>query len=435
MSMSPSTWLAWIPVWLPFDSNPFDCVLQGLVGACGISVFYNLMRVHLLLQSISSGSEFNGDSKDKERSESSPAAGNRPLGGHGLSGVLQFWFLTGLLSLVGPRVSSLVVLEFSLRAVAAWITAGPDVLPGSTKLMLVQCQFSLGCALSCSLHFLQEGAPHRSLSLLLAAGLSWLLAGHCHLLWGHVSRLYHLHSSQRYCGVCITLLNSGHSLLPSLQRAVVLAFAVAGVAGLANVHHHFLSEAESLRFWTPLTICYTLLVVYVQEEQNRRPGSEALLHTVALRLGALLVLMLMVGRWTDMLHILITFLGEFVCLLPSQDLLRALPQGQRKHFTGVRENNGLSLDMFLKSLDDFSANIGWKQKKTFPADLPGTPAAHCSTCHQGEACAPCHQTETHRETIKLQNTTRQTSPCFTLPQIEKNNLYFKYSHLLACFTQ
>ncbi|XP_029549231.1 transmembrane protein 82 [Salmo trutta] len=325
MSMSPSNWLAWIPVWLPFDSNPFDCVLQGLVGACGISVFYNLMRVHLLLQSIS-GSECNGDSKDKERSESSPAAGNKPLGGHGLSGVLQFWFLTGLLSLVGPRVSSLVVLEFSLRAVAAWITAGPDVLPGSTKLMLVQCQFSLGCALSCSLHFLQEGAPHRSLSLLLAAGLSWLLAGHCHLLWGHVSRLYHLHSSQRYCGVCITLLNSGHSLLPSLQRAVLLAFAVAGVAGLATVHHHFLSEAESLRFWTPLTICYTLLVVYVQEERNRRPGSEALLQTVALRLGALLVLMLMVGRWTDMLHILITFLGEFVCLLPSQDLLRALPQ-------------------------------------------------------------------------------------------------------------
>lgn len=248
------------------------------------------------------------------------------MGGHGLGSVLQFWFLTGLLSLVGPRVSSLVVLEFSLRAVAAWITAGPDVLPGSTKLMLVQCQFSLGCALSCSLHFLQEGAPHRSLSLLLAAGLSWLLAGHCHLLWGHVSRLYHLHSSQRYCGVCITLLNSGHSLLPSLQRAVLLAFAVAGVAGLATVHHHFLSEAESLRFWTPLTICYTLLVVYVQEERNRRPGSEALLQTVALRLGALLVLMLMVGRWTDMLHILITFLGEFVCLLPSQDLLRALPQ-------------------------------------------------------------------------------------------------------------
>ncbi|XP_036839885.1 transmembrane protein 82 isoform X1 [Oncorhynchus mykiss] len=326
MSMSPSNWLAWIPVWLPFDSNPFDCVLQGLVGACGISVFYNLMRVHLLLQSISSGSEYNGDSKDKGRSESSPAAGNKPLGGHGLSGVLQFWFLTGLLSLVGPRVSSLVVLEFSLRAVAAWITAGPDVLPGSTKLMLVQCQFSLGCALSCSLHFLQEGAPHRSLSLLLAAGLSWLLAGHCHFLWGHVSRLYHLHSSQRYCGVCITLLNSGHSLLPSLQRAVLLAFAVAGVAGLATVHHHFLSEAESLRFWTPLTICYTLLVVYVQEERNRCPGSEALLHTVALRLGALLVLMLMVGRWTDMLHILITFVGEFVCLLPSHDLLQALPQ-------------------------------------------------------------------------------------------------------------
>lgn len=37
---------------------------------------------------------------------------------------LQFWFLTVLLSLVGSRVSSLIVLEFSLRAVSAWASAG-----------------------------------------------------------------------------------------------------------------------------------------------------------------------------------------------------------------------------------------------------------------------------------------------------------------------
>lgn len=93
---------------------------------CDSAYVYNVIGVHLTSSlRCGSGSECNGDSKDKERSESSPAAGNKPLGGHGLGSVLQFWFLTGLLSLVGPRVSSLVVLEFSLRAVAAWITAGP----------------------------------------------------------------------------------------------------------------------------------------------------------------------------------------------------------------------------------------------------------------------------------------------------------------------
>ncbi|KAJ7999456.1 hypothetical protein DPEC_G00194620 [Dallia pectoralis] len=324
--MFPLNWLRRIPGWLPFDSNSFDGVLQGLVGACGISVLYNLMRVHLYFQLSRSGSDCDADTTETERSNSSPSASGRRLAGYGWRGALQFWFLTGILSLVGPRVSSLVVLEFSLRAVIARITAGPKVLPGSNQLMLVQCQFSLGCALSCSLHYLHMGAPHRTLSLLLAAGLSWLLASHCGRLWGHVSRLYLLHSSQRYCGVCNTLLSSGHSLLPSLQKAVVLAFTIADVAALANVHHHFLSDAESLKFWTPLTVCYTLLVVHVQEDQHRRPGSETLQHTVTLRLGGLLLLMLMVGWWTDVLHILASFLGEAACLLFSQDLLRTPPQ-------------------------------------------------------------------------------------------------------------
>ncbi|KAL0978068.1 hypothetical protein UPYG_G00165510 [Umbra pygmaea] len=318
--MFPLNWLPRITMWLRFD-NPFDSLMQGLVGACGISVLYNILRVHLHFQS---------SSKNTERSHSSPAASTRWVWLQGLSGVLQFWILTSLLSLVGPRVASLVVLEFSLRAVTAWLTAGPEVLQTSNQLMLVQCQFSLGCALSCTLNFLQEGAPQRSFSLLLAGGLSWLLAGLCSRLWGHVSRLFILHSSQRYCGVCITLLSSGHSLLSTLQRAVVLAFTVAGVAALSTVHHHFLSEAESLKFWTPLSLCYTLLVVYAQEDQHRRPGREGLVHTVALRLGALLVLLLMVGRWADVLQILITFLGEAACLLPSWDLLQALPQEEEQ---------------------------------------------------------------------------------------------------------
>lgn len=59
------------------------------------------------------------------------------------------------------------------------------------------------------------------------------------------------------------------------------------------------------------------------EEQHRLPSGQAVLNTVVVRLGGLTVLMLTVGRWADVLHILICFLGEASCLLPTMDLLDA----------------------------------------------------------------------------------------------------------------
>lgn len=70
-------------------------------------------------------------------------------------------------------------------------------------------------------------------------------------------------------------------------------------------------------------LCH-VFVSFCTEDQNRQTGSQALSHTVVLRLGALLVLMLTVGDWSDVLHVLIAFLGEAACLLPSQDLLQAV---------------------------------------------------------------------------------------------------------------
>lgn len=43
----------------------------------------------------------------------------------GLAEVLHFLFVTGMLAVVGSRVASLVLLEFCLRAVSGWVTAGP----------------------------------------------------------------------------------------------------------------------------------------------------------------------------------------------------------------------------------------------------------------------------------------------------------------------
>ncbi|XP_053171494.1 transmembrane protein 82-like [Scomber japonicus] len=310
----PYSWILGTSEWMPFDSNPVDCFFQGLVGACGVSVLCNLMRVYFFSQTCSD-SEI--ESKQRSLSPSSLLRGNWGT-------TVQFWSLAVLLSLVGSRVSSLIVLEFSLRAVSAWVSAGLDPNGRGLDRLLLQCQFSLGCGLTCTLAFLHQGAPHSSLSLFLAAALSWALASSCSSLWSHVARLYPLHSTERYCGKCITLLTSGHTILASLQRGVVLAFAVATVASTTTVYDHFLSQKDALKFWTPLTLCYTMLVVYVQEDQNRHTGAEAFMHAVVLRLGSLLVLMLTVGQWSDVLQVLITFLGEAVCLLPSKDLLQAV---------------------------------------------------------------------------------------------------------------
>lgn len=70
--------------------------------------------------------------------------------------------------------------------------------------------------------------------------------------------------------------------------------------------------------------CVMSLGFFCTEDQNRQTGTEAQLHSVVLRLGALLVLMLTVGNWSDVFHVLIAFLGEATCLLPSQDLLQAV---------------------------------------------------------------------------------------------------------------
>lgn len=76
------------------------------------------------------------------------------------------------------------------------------------------------------------------------------------------------------------------------------------------------------------------------EEQHRLPSSQAVLNTVMVRLGGLMVLMLTVGRWADVLHILMCFLGEASCLIPTMDLLDAtssrVSESLWKQHTGLK---------------------------------------------------------------------------------------------------
>ncbi|KAF3860121.1 hypothetical protein F7725_000376 [Dissostichus mawsoni] len=307
-SLIPTSYF--LPAWLTLDINPLDSLLQGLVGACGISLLCSLIRLHLFLEKESSSDD---NEKETIKRTQSHQSKTKP----GLFGMLHFLFVTGMLSVVGSRVAP----------------GGTGVLSSScessksVQRLLMQSQFSLGCALTCSLHFLHEGAPQRWLCLLLAAALSWFLSRQATRLLQHVTALYKLHSSQRYCGICIGLLTSGRCVLPMLCRAMIITFSVAVVAAIFIINQHFLSATEALRFWTPLTICYTLLV-----EQHRLPGSQAVLNSVVVRLGGLMVLMLTVGRWADVLHIIMCFLGEAGCIIPTMDLLDATSSQEEEDY-------------------------------------------------------------------------------------------------------
>lgn len=151
---------------------------------------------------------------------------------------------------------------------------------GTERLRLyLLCQFSLGCGLTCGLSFLQEGAPHRTLNLLLGLGLAALLSRVARRLCRHVCRLYELHSRQHYCGVCLGLLAGARGLPQLLGRALAVAFAVGDLAAVALINRDFLSTSEAVRFWTPLTICYTLLVIYMQGKDRRQgPGHSLGIH-------------------------------------------------------------------------------------------------------------------------------------------------------------
>ncbi|XP_053942101.1 transmembrane protein 82 isoform X3 [Cuculus canorus] len=198
----------------------------------------------------------------------------------------------------------------------------------SSQLYLL-CQYSLGCGVSCALSFLLEEAPHGTSNLALAVGLAGLLASYTRHLARHVCTLYELHSQAQYCGICILLLANGHNIPRLLRNALAITFAVADLAAVALINRDFLSSAEAIRFWTPLTICYTLLVIHMQEEPST--GARAPHQTVLVRMGGLFVLLLTVGRWSDVLHVLFSLLGELWCLLRAGVMLEACRQQVPEH--------------------------------------------------------------------------------------------------------
>ncbi|XP_006866479.1 PREDICTED: transmembrane protein 82 [Chrysochloris asiatica] len=303
-----------LPSWFPglpsldWGSSLLDALLQGLVGACGVSILSSLLKVYFF---ISCSKDPNQRQPEKNLLQAQWAS-------------LETVHLAGLaliLTIVGVRVAALVVLEFSLRAVSTLLSTSKGSHVTERLQLYLLGQYSLGCGLTCGLSFLQEGAPHRTQNLLLALGLAALLGTGARRLRRHVYRLYELHSSQHYCGVCLGLLAGADDLPRLLGRALAVAFTVGDLAAVALINRDCLTTSEAVRFWTPLTICYTLLVIYMQEEQRQHPGMQSQMQTVLVRMGGLFVLLLTVGRWLDLLGILVSLLGELWCLTNTRTLL------------------------------------------------------------------------------------------------------------------
>ncbi|XP_053098420.1 transmembrane protein 82-like isoform X2 [Pangasianodon hypophthalmus] len=245
----------------------------------------------------------------------------RPRGLTRLFSALHFCLLTLLISALRLRVAALLVLEFTLRALIPLLTAAGQSVPSHQALL--QCQFSLGCALSCTLCFLHEGAHHRSLALSLCVCLALLLARLSRRALTHTLHFYHTHSSSSpVCTVCVSLSALQPSIGPFLRRAVAVAFTLGVVTSLHAVNQHYITETEGAGLWMPLVLCYTLLLLYIQRERHTHTrthtrglsGAESPLHSAALRLAAMLVLLLSAGFWVDVLHLGLVLLGELLCL-------------------------------------------------------------------------------------------------------------------------
>ncbi|XP_017588187.1 PREDICTED: transmembrane protein 82 [Corvus brachyrhynchos] len=244
---SLGSWLPALPG-LAWGWALLDGLLQGLVGACAVSVLCSLLKVYLYIQCVNN---------PERQVEKEAIASQRPL-----LEPLHVLVLTGVLALVGSRVAALVVLEFSLRAVSTVLSLGKGAR--SSQLYLL-CQYSLGCGVSCGLSFLLEGAPHRSWNLALAAGGA-----------------------------------GGHPISP-------LECLVSPLWGW---------EGPNVPVVAPQ--CRVLT-----EEPRQSTGRGLVFRTVVVRMGGLFILLLTVGRWTDILHVFVSFLGELWCLLCSGVLLES----------------------------------------------------------------------------------------------------------------
>lgn len=92
----------------------------------------------------------------------------------------------------------------------------------------------------------------------------------------------------------------------------------------ATPQHPWNSSASPLRGWGGASVPAVAPQCRVPAEESRQStGRGVVFRTVLVRMGGLFILLLTVGRWTDILHVLVSLLGELWCLLRSGVLLES----------------------------------------------------------------------------------------------------------------
>ncbi|KFP08472.1 Transmembrane protein 82, partial [Calypte anna] len=226
---------------------------------------------------------------------------------------LRVLVLTGVLALVGSRVAALVVLEFSLRAVSTILSPGKG--SPSSQLYLL-CQYSLGCGMSCSLTFLLEGAPHATCNL--GRGIWGSMGAVC----SHICILPYRGSMGCPWGMC-SRVSWGCMGIQEASQGVIWGILgicrdLGSIQGVCGVPCGCLGGI------------WGVLELYAKPPQSiptMSPGGQSIYQTVLVRMGGLFILLLTVGQWADVLHVLVSLVGEFWCLLQAGALLESC-QGQ-----------------------------------------------------------------------------------------------------------
>ncbi|NWS47203.1 TMM82 protein, partial [Probosciger aterrimus] len=280
---------SWLPG-LAWGWMLLDALLQGLVGACAVSVLCSLLKVYLYLQCL--------NDPEGQAEKEAMRAQRRVLE------PLHVLVLTGLLALVGSRVAALVVLEFSLRTMSTLLSLGKDGWHGENHVLLCM----RACLQLCIplLHAMPEA---------LQGAAAWrkpLIA---------LSPCIPL----QFCSTC---------------KEVRMR-----MAGMEKSMHHFACMSAAMHPLTAWYICGEdedaclcncasscchqclwgshcggrILAEEPQQSSGRRP----VFQTVLVRMGGLFILLLTVGHWVDIFHVLISLLGELWCLLHARVMLEA----------------------------------------------------------------------------------------------------------------
>ncbi|NXS94365.1 TMM82 protein, partial [Jacana jacana] len=280
---------SWLPG-LSWGWTLLDALLQGLVGACAVSVLCSLLKVYLYIQCVN---------EPQRQVEKEAIRAQRWV-----LEPLHMVVLTALLALVGSRVAALVVLEFSLRAISTllslrkvrWEGGKPrhGGVEGAVEWCSL-CRFAAGGAAGTAAWWGPRIALQPRVGRLVMGGLQ--------------------RGGNHACPCCLQqpwgLGEAAAWRRPHLRLQLCIP-----LAALQEGWWGWGGGTRASPQWLPQPCV-------LAEESRQSTDGQGVYQTVLVRMGGLFILLLTIGRWSDVLHILVSLLGELWCLLRAGVMLEA----------------------------------------------------------------------------------------------------------------